>query len=216
MTSLRVWVLDDKWGNKQGAVTSMGFELGSVMTVHGLQSQSLLQTYMQKLEASPPELLPISLFPNGTPRGNRRDKTAAEALVRIVATQLNSEGMVLMEMQTTGSTWEIQELSPLVHDSRLHASLVRWCNLGIREGADWPWSNRVRRIASSVPLEGRSMCKCGHPAEEHGRHEENSEVEQTTQIEFACAQSVGFLSDVEVPSFDQSSRQTRSSSQPGS
>jgi hypothetical protein len=180
-----IWILDDTYGGIQQAAVARGFTIGCVTDVFKLVNRKYVNDYLMNLEKDRPKLVWVSLFTAGTPRGNRRDRMAAIALVRIVETQLTTGGMIVMEQRADCLTWDLQELSPLVRDKRLASVTIRWCNYGVRAGDAGPWSNNVSRVVSTPALQDAFDCACGNPAADHGRRiDGSSSVSRSMAVQF--------------------------------
>ena len=91
------WILDDVEGVRQRVVSEAGYAVARSDRVFALLDRSALDRTLIALRLDRPSLLWVVLYTPGTPRGDRRDKLAANVVCQLVHLQLTNGCDVVLE-----------------------------------------------------------------------------------------------------------------------
>ena len=149
---LTAWIFDDPEGYRQQVLVNMGYRVLRSSDVFTLTNGERLSASAEALKRRRPTVLWINLFRSGTPRGNRRDRKAAEVIVRMVREFLCGTGVLIIEASATSPTWELVTLTELWQQEELKSSLQRWCNHGVQHAANGRPSSALSRIISNISV----------------------------------------------------------------
>ena len=145
----------------QRALSANGYNVVANVGLTKLCARDSLSSFLTELRSAPPDLLWITV--GGTSLNPTRDRRVTVATALLATTMLDLGNNVVFEGNERNKGWQHDELSTIVHDSRLQHSSVFWCSLGIHDDETQQPINKTTRIVSTLHLAVFFSSCCGKP-----------------------------------------------------
>ena len=159
------WIINDSSGARR---TAASHHFDDIKEFEGtnlrLHTKGNLSSLTELMRAEKPDLIWIRLPGMVNAQGNKQDRARALNVLRLIMLQIDLGGHLASDGDLHNKSWNNMDIQFL---HRLHSSMHRWCNYGMKHPDTNQPLSTATRILSTFSLDTHLQCHCGLDSAQH-------------------------------------------------